>query len=548
MAKICHLLLRNAAQTPHGLAVATEHAQVTWAQLDETTDRLAHGLTAAGLGRGARLAVLWPGGIQWLTIWYAALKAGAVMVPINARLRAAEVARIVEVSECDALFYASTCAAQAGTILAATNRPLIPVTDGSPPPGGVRWEEVADPPHQGPAAVTVPDEDPCLILFTSGTTGPSKGVVRSRGMVMAHALSLAGGIPAGDGVGAGLRVSTGDGVPASSETQAPPFLVTSAPVYHTAAFVAILKMAALGGGIGLLPRLDPEVICTMITRHQASEILLVPPAVYQRLTPVASHYDLTSVREVLVTGGTCTPGTSATIAGLFPQARLKMSWGSTEACSVTGGLITREQVAADPRLLTSIGTPNPTTQVRLVRADGTTAAPGEIGEAWVRSPMVATAYLGAGPGEEEVFRDGWYRTGDLLRQEGDLLFFVDRVRDIVKSGGENVSALEVERALTLHPAIAECAVVGVADSCLGEAIAAALVLAPGATLTGDELTAFARSQLESYKKPRYWALLDSLPVNSSGKVTKTELRRQAASLFIPLGQAVPRRIEEGNHV
>jgi long-chain acyl-CoA synthetase len=357
------------------------------------------------------------------------------------------------------------------------------------------------------------------MLFTSGTTGLSKGVVRTRRMVMDHAAILA------------------EGAARHADRDAPPpFLVTAAPVYHTAAFVGVLKMAALGGGVGLLDRLEAAAVLELAERHRATELLLVPPASYDRLAscPERGVYDLSTVREVLATAGGCTPRTAASIFDLFPNADLRVSWGSTETGSVTGGLITRAAVARKPEILTCVGRPNALTEIRLVAPDAVDAAPGSVGEAWVRSPLVAAGYLGDRE-TDPSFRDGWFATGDLLRRGEDGAYcFVDRLKDLVKTGGENVYAFELEQALARHPSIRECAVVGVPDPLFGEAVAVAVVLVRGASLTGRELTAFARSRLESYKKPRYWGVLDRLPTNAVGKVDKAELRARAAQLFSPL--------------
>lgn len=179
----------------------------------------------------------------------------------------------------------------------------------------------------------------------------------------------------------------------------------------------------------------------------------------------------------------------------------------------------------------------PMTEVRIVDDDGHDVKPGEPGEAWVRSPMVFKGYINQRKRTTKALsNDGWFRTGDIMRldPESELFYFIDRKKDVIKTGGENVFALEIERVLQKHPAIRECAIVGIPDVRFGEAIGAAIVLEPGQEITGDELVEFCREKLPSFKKPRHMAIMEELPVNPIGKVQKTILRDKADQLFKPI--------------
>ena len=321
---------------------------------------------------------------------------------------------------------------------------------------------------------------------------------------------------------------------ANEPSETPEAILTPAPLYHTAGLFCILKSAALAATLILVSSFDPEKICRQIESRKATEVLMLPPISYQRLyqSEAPRKYDLSSVRLALVTAGKCTKACIDDIFEMFPNCKLRPSWGSTEVCSATGCNLSRQQLRERPELMSTVGRLNALVEVRIVDETGAQVPVGVPGEALVRSPLVFKGYLGREDEQDGIFVDGWFRTEDIMRVDADGYYYlVDRKRDIVKTGGENVYAQEIERVLQSHPAVMDSAVVGVPDPRFGEAIAAAIVLNPGAELSADELLDFCAANLASYKKPRYWALLDSLPENSVGKVQKNVLRENAAKIF-----------------
>ena len=513
MFQVDYFLTRNATCHPNRLAIASAKGSLTWKELDEQATWLAQALRAKGVLKGMRVAVLWHNSVEWALIWYACQRVGAVPMPLNTRLLPREIVRHVELAACEVMFCAARFAATAQSVAATSELQLLVVED-SPLDGAVSWDELL---ACGSSERLVPDvreDDEAVVLFTSGTTGEPKGVVRTQRMVRDHALVLA----------------MGDG-----GTQAE-VMVTASPLYHTAGLLCVLKMAALSGTLVLAERLDPPVVLDLIERYRATQVMLVPPVVYGRLAGYGRwrSYDLSSVRQVLISAGRCDLGYARIAFMLFPNANLRFSWGSTEACSITGASVSREEIEHDPELVCTVGTVNSLVEVRLVDEAGKDVPEGAVGEALVRSPLVFGGYLGEGE-RDDVFVDGWLKTGDMLKRDAQGFYYlVDRKKDVIKTGGENVYALEVERVLLTSPAIEDCAVVGVRDERYEEGIAVALKLAPGASITADEVLAVCEGRLPGFKKPRYWAIVDELPTNSVGKVQTGTLRARGRSLFSPL--------------
>jgi acyl-CoA synthetase (AMP-forming)/AMP-acid ligase II len=517
-------LLRNARQLPNRLAVVTEHGQLTWGGLDTAACRVTRGLRRAGVGRGDRVAVLARNCLQSVVLWWATQKVGATYLPLNIRLLPDELAQNLALADCRYVAFAEPlrATAQAVARIRGPGTTWIALS----PHGGVvaglpalTFDDPAtDCPNglDGPARhgnddcgeqVLVDSDDESLLLFTSGTSGYRKGVLRTQAMVRDHAMVL------------GLH---NQGV---GEQEV---MLTASPLFHTGGMLALLKMAALGGTVILLNHADPNLVVDYAERYAATQIMLLPPVVYDRLAtaPDLDRRDLTRVHTVLVSAGRFPPSTADLLLRVFPRARLRVSWGSTETCSATGMDIDRDDLAADPGLLTAVGWANALVEVRLVGQDGAAVPIGCPGEALVRSPMVCSGYLNGGEQSEGAFApDGWFRTRDVLRQdELRRFYFIDRAADMVKTGGENVYASEIERVLEAHPAVRCAAVVPVPDQEFGEAVAAALVLQPGAVLHTEALMKFCRERLPSYKKPRYLAVLANLPTNAVGKVDKPALR------------------------
>lgn len=510
-------LLKNTENWPDRLAIVSEQCELTYRQLNDQSNCVANALKRMGLGRGDRLALLMQSCTEWLLVWYACQKLGVTVVPLHVRLLPQELARMIKLAGASALIFSSAYDDQAHYLMEHDTGIRCFVRYGSSPdgvePGTISWEALLANSDEAEAQVALDGSDESVILSTSGTTGVSKGVLRTQQIVCSHAEVLAAG-------------DENDG--------APMVVLTPAPLYHTAGLFCVFKTAACAGTLVLVNGFHPEKICMMIERYAATQVLLVPPISYQRmyLSGFAQQHDLSSVKLALLTAGKCTEACLMNVFDMFPGCKVRPSWGSTEVCSATGANLSKEDLTANPERMCTVGKCNNGVEIRLVDEKGNDVPDGESGEALVRSSMVFHGYLGAPEKTAECFSGDWFRTEDIMKRDADGFYYLlDRKRDIVKTGGENVYAQEVERVLQRHPAIADSAVIGVPDKRFGEAIAAAIVLNPGCDLQQEAFLQFCAEQLASFKKPRYWAVMEELPTNDVGKVQKMVLRHDAEKLF-----------------
>ena len=283
--------------------------------------------------------------------------------------------------------------------------------------------------------------------------------------------------------------------------------------------------------------LAADFIFDQIEKYHVTMMLMVPPLLYMRLydSGLWKKYDTSSLREAQFTGGKCSMDYVHKIFTMFPNCKLRPSYGSTEVCASCSAVLSREEFERRPELCKTVGRINANCEMKLVDNDGKEVPVGEVGEGLVRSPAVFRGYIKNEELNARVLRDGWFHTEDLLRRDEEGFYYlVDRKKDMIKTGGENVYAQEVEDVLRNHPSIFDCALIGVDDDRFGEAVAAAIVLNPGCTLSDEELIAYCRANLPSYKKPRYVAFVDELPHNVTGKIQKSVLRENADKLFRPV--------------
>jgi fatty-acyl-CoA synthase len=482
---------RRARKTPHRTALIFEGRSVSYAELHDRVLRLARVLRERGIGPGDRVAFLGPNHPAFLEALFAAGVLGAVFVPLNIRLSAPELAFQLADSEAALLLAVRQDPELLAELAASTpvlaaegpdHQALLAGADGAAP------------------AAEVGLDDLCMIMYTSGTTGRPKGAMLSHGNVAWNSLNVLVDVDLG----------------------ADEVTLVSAPLFHTAALnMTCLPTLLKGGTVVLEPGFDADRALELIPRHRITCLFGVP-TMYDMLAdaPAWDRADLRSLRT-LICGGAPVP--ARTIRRYLGRGlAFVQGYGLTEAGP---GVLLLDHADALAHA-GSAGVPHFFTEVRLVRPDGRAADVGEPGEVQARGPHVIAGYWRLPEASEPAFSaDGWLRTGDVAVADGQgYLRLVDRLKDMVISGGENVYPAEIENALLEHPAVAECAVFGVPDPKWGEVGRAVVVLRAGAVADAGELLAHLDGRLARYKIPKSVVFTDALPRSGAGKVLKGPLR------------------------
>ena len=492
---------RRAAATPRLPAITFDGHTTSYGELLDRIDRLAAELAAGGVGRGDRVGYLGLNDPMFLITLFAAARIGAVFVPLNYRLTAAELGYILADAGVHTLLADARHAAVAGPVLTGPGvRRALAL---SAVPG---WEPLPDLlANRGRLAAPVHprSDEVAVIMYTSGTTGLPKGAMLTHGNLFWNNVNAL----------LSFDVSQDD------------VLLVAAPLFHIGGLnVTTLVTLQKGGQIVLMPAFDPGQALKLIAEYRVTTMFGVPAMfLFMSQVPEFAAADLSSVR-FLICGGAPVPETLISRYGQRGIAFVQ-GYGLTETAPLALVLradeVSVKAGAAGHAVL-------PLSDVRLVDAENNPVAPGERGEICVRGPQVMAGYWHNREATDAVIdAGGWFHTGDIGQADQDgYVYVVDRLKDMVITGGENVYPAEVEAVLYHHPAIAEVAVLGTPHEQWGEAVTAVVALNPGAALTLEELSAFARDKLAGYKIPLRLEFVDALPRNPAGKVLKYQLLEQ----------------------
>jgi fatty-acyl-CoA synthase/long-chain acyl-CoA synthetase len=507
-------LARHARANGDRVAFKFGTIQRTYREFDERVSRLASALRDRGVGGGDRVAVLGLNTLEVLESYFASTRLGAICVPVNFRLVAGEIAYVLQDSGAKAaIVHAPLAAAMArAREKAATTGPWLAF--GGEADGAEDYEQALLGASPEFAELAVSEQDPAFIMYTSGTTGRPKGAVLTHHNLLMHAFSSM----------IHLATQPDDTV-----------WLAAAPLFHIAGLSGMLPNLLLGGRTVLLPsgKFDPAAVVDLFEREQVSSCFLVP-AQWQAVcaVPGITDRDLPALRKITWGAAPASKTLLRTLIDTFPQAEVTTAFGQTE-CSPCTTLLRGEDSI---RKLGSVGTPMLNVEVRVVDDDMNDVPRGEVGEIVYRSPMVMKEYWNKPAETAEAFRGGWFHSGDLVREDEDGYYFVlDRKKDMIISGGENIYCAEVEDVLAAHPKIAEVALIAMPDEKWGETPLA--VISPrieGDPPTAAEIDAWCTGRLARYRRPRQIAIVPALPRNPSGKVLKTQLRddRAAGKLVI----------------
>ncbi len=505
------LLRRSANRFPAKLAVKSGDTSLTFAELDAAVSRTAAALTAEGLAKGDRLALLSHNCWQFVVLSFATARVGVILVPVNFMLGPDEIGYLLEHSGATAFVAedllvdtAEKAIASAGATI--TTRGAIRLSGAEAPAGWTDVQRWVD--HDGsPPQVPVADDDPLRLMYTSGTESRPKGaILSSRSLMWQYVSCIVDGGMEGDDVE-----------------------VHALPLYHTAQLDCFLGPDVyLGATSIILPAPDPAALLRTIETERVTK-LFCPPTVWISLlrSPHFDSTDLSSLRKGYYGASPMPVEVLRELQQRLPGVRLWNFYGQTEMAPLATILGPDEQVSRAG----SAGRAGLNVETLVVDGDDQPVPPGTVGEIVHRSPHATLGYYKDEAKTAEAYRNGWFHSGDLgVLTEDGYLTVVDRKKDMIKSGGENVASREVEETIYLMDGVAEVAVFGVSHPHWVEAVAAAVVPKPGVTLTGEAVIAHTREHLAGYKTPKYVVITDSLPRNPSGKILKRQLREEHQDL------------------
>ena len=497
-------LHRSVQQTPDGIATIFQERVRTFAEHRDRVAKLAGALHGLGIAEGDRVGILSLNSDRYLEVVTAAVWAGGVINPVNVRWSPVEISYSLDESGTTVLFVDDAFAPMVPKLqeLQRSLSTVVFTGDGERPDGLLDYEALLE------AADPVPDaerhgDDLAGLFYTGGTTGFPKGVMLSHANLMVSAL--------------GSQATFPFVVPGGR-------LLHAAPMFHLADLCAWLGQSVVGGTHVILPMFEPTAVLGAIQEHGVTNALLVPTMIQMLVDhPAVADHDLSSMQVILYGASPITAAVLERAMKAFPQADFVQAYGMTELAPVATLLTPTDH--QDPEKARSAGRATAHSQVKIVDEAGVEVPRGEVGEVVVTGGHVMLGYWQKPEETAAAIRDGWMHTGDGGRMDADgYVYIVDRIKDMIISGGENVYSTEVENAVSKHPDVAACAVIGVPDDEWGERVHAVIVPIEGTTPTLEAIREHAKELIAGYKCPRSMELIVALPVSGAGKVLKRELR------------------------
>jgi long-chain acyl-CoA synthetase len=504
---VTHGLRRLLQINAGGVASRFGDRQRTWAEVGDRVARFAGALRAMGIGAGDRVGALMLNQDRYLELYLAVAWAGAVIVPVNIRWSPAEIEDSLRDCRPMALVVDDAFAELGGKLAHSIGSlRLIHADDGPTPAGAARYEALLEATSPIPDAMRGAD-DLAGIFYTGGTTGRSKGVMLSHGNLTADAFNvLAEGLFPGDSI-----------------------YLHAAPMFHLANGAAMYALMLSGGTNVVIRTFSPEGLMQAIERYRVNEILLVPVMIQMLVDhPAIGAHDLSSLRRITFGASPMSEALLDRAVAALPGIQFVQAYGMTELSPVATILHHREQVGEGRRLgrHRSGGRATFGVQIRIVDADDRPVPHGTVGEICVSGDVVMMDYWERPEETARAVVDGWMHTGDGGTMDHDgFVTIVDRIKDMIVTGGENVYSAEVENVVAQFPAVAQCAVIGIPSERWGESVHAVVVPRPGATVDTEALIAFCHQRIAGYKCPRSVEVRDApMPMSGAGKILKRELR------------------------
>ena len=494
--------------TPDKVALIDAYGAVTYGELDDRSNRIANAIIDGGVRPGSHIGYLGKNSAEFFAIWMGINKAGCALCPLNWRSPALELAGLADDAQLPMIFVGPGFAGLAADV----QREVAVSVDLVEEEALSDWlvdAASADPGHP------VAGDRSALLTYTSGTTGKPKGVQISH-----------------DAFANWFRFSASE--PAQQWGADDVGLMTM-PNFHLAGTWVTLPALYHGATLAILAAFDPDDFVRAVDAYRPTVACLVPTAIQLLLDhPSSELCDFSSLRRLYYAGSPIGVDTLRRAIATF-GCDLVQFYGTTETYIIT--LLRPEQHRLDnPRLLTSCGQTMPTVELRVVNPNGRDVPTGDAGEVLVRSPWMFSGYWNKPEATAAAIVDGWYHTGDggTFDEDGNL-YLVDRLKDMIVTGGENVYTAEVDRALGGHPAVASVAVVGAPDEKWGERVVAFVVQRPETSVAAADLVSHCRRQIAGYKVPKEIHFVPELPMTASGKVQKAGLRQQLLKAAGPTG-------------
>jgi len=489
----------------------------TYGQLWRRVQQIGNALRSIGVGPGDRVAVLQTNSDDYVATYFATALIGGVFVPVNYRAKPIELKHILSTARTKVLLAGDRYVSLVESLRGELPTVQTYVSLESETVGMAHFPELLDRVTSECDEAVIDDAETTILMYTSGTTSLPKGVMLTHNEFTAYVCN---------------NVEMADGTPRGTA-------LLSAPLYHIAGATNIMTSLFTGRKLAVLPQFDATEWLELAQREKVTHAFLVPTMMKMIIDhPRFRSYDLSSITNLSYGGAAMPfPVIRRAIESFPATVGFVNAFGQTETTSTLTVLGpedhrlqgTEAEIVLRLKRLTSIGRPLPDVEAKVVDDEGNSLGTGEVGEIWVRTPRIMKGYANDQGGADSPIRDGWLPTRDMgWIDEDGYIFLGGRKDDMIIRGGENIAPAEVEAVLQSHPSVEEAAVIGVPNEEWGQQVGAVIVLRPGQRATEDEISAYCREHLASFKKPEIIHFVEELPKNQMGKVLKTELRKEYA--------------------